>query len=141
MNINNTNNIKFMKNSRLLVVSVLMALTSIVSLAQLAGGFERLCADEAATVAQSSLSHNRGFVTDAASDFTVTVDNAIVRKQLPMAEGKDIYGFTEYNLTDESKTGLIKFNTSSPAKITNIFINVFISFPPWHKCFICKIFV
>ena len=120
MNMNNTNNIKFMKNSRLLVVSVLMALTSIVSLAQLAGGFERLCADEAATVAQSSLSHNRGFVTDAASDFTVTVDNAIARKQLPMAEGKDIYGFTEYNLTDESKTGLIKFNTSSPAKITNI---------------------
>lgn len=112
--------IRLMKNSRLLVVSVLMALTSIVSLAQMAGGFEHLRVGEATSVAHPSLSHDRGFVTDATSDFTITVDNAIARKHLPMADGIDIYGFTEYNASDEGKTGLIKFNSSSPAKVTYV---------------------
>ena len=35
-------------------------------------------------------------------------------------ESIDIYGFVEYNVTDEAHRGLVKFNTTKPAQVTRI---------------------
>ncbi|MBO7317323.1 MAG: carboxypeptidase regulatory-like domain-containing protein, partial [Bacteroidales bacterium] len=53
-------------------------------------------------------------------DHVTVRDNRLTPRKAGEVEGVDIYGFVENNFTVESNTGLVKFNSSTPAQVSRL---------------------
>ena len=104
-----------MKKLTFAIVCALLA--SIIAVAQLSVEFSHTPIDKAGERTTMKHEWNKARV---ANDHVTMRDNRQAPRQVEEVESIDIYGFVEYNVSDEAHRGLVKFNTTKPAQVTRI---------------------
>ena len=107
-----------MKKLTFAIVSALFA--SIIAVAQMSVEFSHTPIGRADKADERSSMKQEWSRTRVMNDFASARDNRHAVRQAEEVESIDIYGFVEYNVTDEAHRGLVKFNTTSPGKVTRV---------------------
>ena len=100
-----------MKKLTFAIVGALFA--SIIAVAQMSIEFSHTPIGLADKADERSSMKQEWSRTRVMNDFASARDNRHAVRQAEEVESIDIYGFVEYNVTDEAHRGLVKFNTTS----------------------------
>ncbi|MBP3350550.1 MAG: carboxypeptidase regulatory-like domain-containing protein [Bacteroidaceae bacterium] len=107
-----------MKKLTVAIMCALMA--NIIAVAQMSVEFSHTSIDKTDKVDERPTMKHEWNKARVANNHVVSRDNRQAPRKVEETEGFDIYGFVEYNVSDESHRGLVKFNTSSPAQVTRV---------------------